>query len=260
MPMLLDLIATYGYAVVFLVVMAESAGLPLPGETSLLVAAAFAATGHLWLPGVIAAAALGAILGDTAGYWVGRTSGLALLRRHGRLVRFDEAKLARAEAFFARHGDKTVFLGRFVPVGRIFSAVLAGVSRMHYRRFLFWNASGGIAWACLMGTLGFIFGHQLPLIERLVRQFGLALLALLIVAVALRLALRGRSPKDAWRQYVRDPLAAWWARRGEGLLANTVAGARALGLALGPYRWHLLAGSLALVGLAALGGLMLILM
>ncbi|MFI5272341.1 MAG: DedA family protein [Ktedonobacterales bacterium] len=193
MQLVYTLVATFGYLVVLLVVMAESAGLPVPGETSLLIAGAFAATGKLWLPGVIAAAALGAILGDTAGYWVGRTSGLRLLRRHGRLLRFDERKLQQAEAFFARHGEKTVFLGRFVPVGRIFSALLAGVSRMHYRRFLLWNAAGGIVWATLMGILGYAFGNQLPLIERLVRQFGLGVLFLLIAAVAVRFAIARRA-------------------------------------------------------------------
>jgi hypothetical protein len=116
-------------------------------------------------------------------------------------VRFDERKLAQAEAFFARHGEKTVFLGRFVPVGRIFSAVLAGVSQMRYGRFLIWNATGGIVWAALMGTLGYLFGHQLPLIERLVSQFGFGLLGVLIAFVVARIA---------WSR--REGLAAWWSR------------------------------------------------
>ncbi|HEX2348045.1 MAG TPA: DedA family protein [Ktedonobacterales bacterium] len=201
MHIILELVATYGYVVVLLVVMAESAGLPLPGETSLLVAGALAATGSLWLPGVIIAAAAGAILGDTAGYWIGRTSGLRLLRRHGHLLRFDERKLEQAERFFARHGEKAVFLGRFVPIGRIFSAVLAGVSRMRYNRFLFWNATGGIVWATLMGTLGYLFGRQLPLLERLVGQFGFGLLAALLLFIAARIA---------WSR--REQLAAWWAQ------------------------------------------------
>jgi membrane protein DedA with SNARE-associated domain len=188
MSLIFDLVATYGYLVVLLVVMAESAGAPVPGETALLVAGGLAGAGKLWLPGVIMAAAAGAILGDTAGYWIGRRYGIPLLRRHGRLFRFDERRLAQAQGFFARHGDKTVFLGRFVPIGRIFSAVLAGVSHMDYRRFLFWNATGGMAWAALMGTLGFIFGAQLPLIEGLVRNFGFGLLGLLIVAILARVA------------------------------------------------------------------------
>lgn len=243
MHVVLNLVATYGYIVVLLVVMAESAGLPVPGETSLLVAGAFAATGKLALPGVIVAAALGAILGDTAGYWIGRTSGLRLLRRHGRLVRFDERKLAQAEAFFARHGEKTVFLGRFVPVGRIFSAVLAGVSQMRYGRFLLWNATGGIVWASLMGTLGYLFGHQLPLIERLVSQFGFGLLGVLIAFVAARMA---------WSR--REALAARWSllwdQPGPGRVREAVAVLLFTRQLLHPrYRW-----ALAGVGLVALSG------
>lgn len=231
MHLVLDLIGAYGYIVVFLVVMAESAGLPVPGETSLLVAGAFAATGQLALPGVIAAAAAGAILGDTAGYWVGRTSGLRLVRRHGRLVRFDERKLAQAEAFFERHGEKTVFLGRFVPVGRIFSALIAGISQMRYSRFLFWNATGGIVWASIMGTLGYFFGQQLPLLERLVRQFGVALLIALVLLVAAR---------SMWSR--REAIARWWAQWTTtlGITLHTFSARR---------RW-LLAG----LSLTALGG------
>jgi membrane protein DedA with SNARE-associated domain len=202
-----SLIASYGYGLVFLVVMAESAGLPVPGETSLLLAAAFAATGQLAIGGVIAAAALGAILGDTAGYWIGRRYGLVFIRRHGRLFHFDEKKRLKAEAFFARHGEKTVFIGRFIPVGRIFSAVLAGAARMHYRRFLFWNAAGGIVWASLVGTLGYVFGQHLPLIERVLRQSGLALLVLVIAVIAARVALRQRARLGAAARRARAALA-----------------------------------------------------
>jgi membrane protein DedA with SNARE-associated domain len=246
MHLILNLVATYGYIVVLLVVMAESAGLPLPGETSLLVAGAFAATGKLWLPGVILAAALGAILGDTAGYWVGRTSGLRLLRRHGHLLRFDERKLAQAEAFFARHGEKAVFLGRFVPIGRIFSAVLAGVSRMRYSRFLFWNATGGVVWAALMGTLGYLFGRQLPLVERLVGQFGIGLLLVLALGVGVRFA---------WSR--RETIAAWWAQaRNQPMSVRASAAASAYALRQlfsRRYRWLLASISLGLATLAGAG-------
>jgi membrane protein DedA with SNARE-associated domain len=222
MHIILDLVTTYGYIVVMLVVMVESAGAPVPGETTLLIGGALAGAGHLWLPGVILAAAAGAILGDTAGYWVGRRYGIPLLRRHGRLFRFDERKLHQAEAFFARHGDKTVFLGRFVPIGRIFSAVLAGVSQMHYRRFLIWNATGGIVWASLMGTLGYLFGRQLPLIESILQKFGFGALGLIVLAVLVRilivrraawvpglraLAQRAALRLDDFRRQVSRPLA-----------------------------------------------------
>ena len=132
------------------------------------------------------------MLGDTGGYWVGRKFGVALLRKYGKVFRFDEEKLHKAEEFFAKHGEKTVFFGRFVPVGRIFSAVLAGVGRMHYPRFLAWNASGGIVWATLMGTLGYIFGHNLPLIENIVQKGGLGLLVAIIVVVLGRIVYQRR--------------------------------------------------------------------
>lgn len=250
MHIVLDLVATYGYVVVLLVVLSESAGLPLPGETSLLVAAAIAATGKLWLPGVILAAAAGAILGDTAGYWLGRTSGLRLIRRHGRLFRFDERRLAQAQAFFDKHGEKTVFLGRFVPVGRIFTALLAGVSAMRYSRFLLWNAAGGLTWATLMGVIGYLFGRQLPLVERLIGQFGFGLLAALIIFVIARYA---------WSR--RADIATWWAgarahpgiARLRGSLAALGATLRAMPQRLsGRYRWLLAGLLLALVGVTAL--------
>jgi membrane protein DedA with SNARE-associated domain len=209
MSLIFDLVATYGYVVVLLMILAESAGIPVPGETTLLVAGGLAGAGKLWLPGVIAAAAAGAIIGDTAGYWIGRRYGIPLLRRHGRLFRFEETRLEQAQAFFARHGDKTVFLGRFVPIGRVFSAVLAGVSHMDYRRFLIWNATGGVVWATLMGILGFIFGKHLSLIEGLVQDFGFALLGLLIAAALARLAWVSRA---SWAPALRRRLAALRAR------------------------------------------------
>jgi membrane protein DedA with SNARE-associated domain len=227
------LIGTFGYGVVFLVVMSESAGLPVPGETSLLLASALAATGRLNIVGVIATAALGAILGDTGGYWVGRKFGVALLRRYGKLFRFDEENLRKAEEFFAKHGEKTVFFGRFVPVGRIFSAVLAGVGRMRYARFLAWNASGGIVWATLMGTLGYIFGHNLPLIENIVQKSGLALLATLLLLVVARI-LYGQRRRIAtrWAHFTALPalrLGRWTLRPTVALAGGLVTLALAVG-------------------------------
>jgi Uncharacterized membrane-associated protein len=103
------LLETYGYWVVFLFVGIESLGIPLPGETALVTAAAFAALGHLSIAGVIATAAAGAVMGDACGYWIGRTGGLQLVRKYGRIVRFDEAKLDRVRTFFSRHGQRRCF-------------------------------------------------------------------------------------------------------------------------------------------------------
>jgi membrane protein DedA with SNARE-associated domain len=157
------------YAIVGLLVALESMGLPLPGETVLLAAAAYAALGAVSLPGVIAAATLGAIVGDSLGYWLGRRGGLPLLERYGRWIHLDRRRLGRAQAFLRRHGGKTVFLGRFTAFLRMFAAFLAGVARMPYGEFVAYNVSGGVCWALAMGLLGYALGHHLALLDRTVR-------------------------------------------------------------------------------------------
>jgi len=183
--MIRHLLEAYGYLAVVVLVGLESLGLPLPGETALLTASAYAAAGHLSIVGVVAAAVVGAVLGDAGAYWIGRTGGLALVRRYGRLLRIDDAKLERARGFYRRHGGKTVFFGRFVSLLRMLAALLAGVTRMPYARFTLYNVTGGISWAVLFGALGYAFGRQLPALERTVGQVGglLALLAALLVVV-----------------------------------------------------------------------------
>ena len=176
-----DLLATYGYLIVALGVLLESIGVPLPGETLLLLGAAYAGTGKLNVWGVIVAAAVGAIVGDTIGYQIGRHGGRALLDRYGGLVRLNPEHLARAETFFARYGDKTVFFGRFIAILRTFSAFLAGVNRMPYRRFLLYNAAGGIVWAITFGLLGAAFGSQWPLIEHWAGRAGLLIVGILVL-------------------------------------------------------------------------------
>jgi membrane protein DedA with SNARE-associated domain/membrane-associated phospholipid phosphatase len=181
------LLETYGYFAVLLLVGLESLGLPLPGETALLTAAAYAAAGHLSIAGVIAAAAVGAALGDAGAYWIGRTGGLALVRRYGRFLRVDDAKLERGQAFFKEHGGKTVFFGRFVSLLRMLAALLAGVTRMPYGRFTLFNVAGGICWAVLVGSLGYTFGRHLPQLEHAIGRAGalVVLLAALLVALIL---------------------------------------------------------------------------
>lgn len=152
-----DLLATYGYAAVFLIVGAESIGIPLPGETTLTLAALYAGSTHrLSIVGVIAAAAAGAIIGDNVGYLLGRAGGYRLLRRYGDYVRVDEHRVKIGRYLFERHGGKVVFFGRFVAILRIYAAFLAGTMKMAWRRFLFFNAAGGIIWALLFG-LGFYY-------------------------------------------------------------------------------------------------------
>jgi membrane protein DedA with SNARE-associated domain len=113
----------------------------------------------LQIPIVIACAAAGAIIGDNIGYTVGRTGGRPLVQRFGKYIFLNQEHLDRAERFFARHGNKTVFLGRFIAVLRAWAAFLAGVNHMPWRVFLVYNATGGIVWAIIYGTLGFVAGR-----------------------------------------------------------------------------------------------------
>lgn len=137
----------------------ESFGLPLPGETALIACGVLASQGSLPIAWVIVIAILAAILGDNAGYWVAREGGRKLLSRHRWTREYAERFLPRSERFFARHGAKAVFLGRFVAVLRVTAAWTAGLARMHWWRFLFWNATGAILWATTVGLLSYFAGE-----------------------------------------------------------------------------------------------------
>ncbi len=169
---------TFGYLAVTVCIMIESSGIPFPGETMLLLASFSAATiaPQLHIPLVIACAALGAILGDNLGYLAGRTGGRALVRRFGRYIFLKPQHLERAERFFAKHGDKTVFFGRFISILRAWAAFLAGINHMRWRNFLLYNAAGGIVWAIVYGTFGYvagrIFKNNFPLVERIASTTG----------------------------------------------------------------------------------------
>jgi membrane protein DedA with SNARE-associated domain len=165
---------TYGYWVVLLAVAIESTGIPFPGETALVAAAVYASTQHsLNIELVIVAAAAGAILGDNAGYTIGRYGGYPLLRRILHLLHIGEDKLLYTQRYFEKHGDKTVFFGRFLAVLRAWAAFLAGANHMPRRTFIIWNAAGGILWATIYGLLGFILGNNLPLLGRILKGLGI---------------------------------------------------------------------------------------
>jgi membrane protein DedA with SNARE-associated domain len=154
------LVSTLGLPLLFVLIMLESAGIPLPGETALVTASFLSAKGKLNIVEVIAVASAAAIVGDNGGYWVGRHWGRRILTRWKRLQRFSERVLPPAERFFARHGDKTVFIGRFVAILRFTAAWMAGVSHMRWWRFLAFNAAGGICWATLVGLIAYYVGRS----------------------------------------------------------------------------------------------------
>ena len=173
------ILTTYGYYAVFLVVMMESAGVPMPGETILVSAAIYCSTTHqLDIRLVILAAALGAIIGDNIGYWVGRRFGPTLLERWGPRIGLDSRKQMLGQHLFRKYGGAIVFFGRFVAMLRTFAALLAGVNRLRATTFFASNAAGGIAWAALFGIGGYLLGKG---IERVTGPVGYVALAMAVV-------------------------------------------------------------------------------
>jgi membrane protein DedA with SNARE-associated domain len=159
----------------------------------LVTGAIYAGTGYLWIAGVVVAAALGAVIGDNLGYAAGRYGGRRLVERYGKVVRIRPHHVQRAERFFDRYGDRTVFFGRFVAVLRAWAAFLAGTNRMHWPTFLVFNAAGGIAWSLLYGLVGYELGNNLPLLHRVERLLGIGGLALAaVVALVLVILWRRR--------------------------------------------------------------------
>ena len=176
-----NLVAQYGYLAVLVIVGLESTGVPLPGETTLVAAALYAgATHNLNIVGVVIAAAVGAILGDNLGYLIGHWGGYRLLIRYGRYIRLSEKRIKIARYLFLRYGGEVVFFGRFTAILRAYAAFLAGTTRMPWRRFLFFNAAGGIAWATIYGGGAYLLGRQ---IERLSVPFEIVFVAAAVIAI-----------------------------------------------------------------------------
>jgi membrane-associated protein len=166
---LVDIPPNVGYSVVFALLAVETMGIPVPGETALIAAALLAHDGRMEIAPLIALAAAAAILGDNVGFAIGRKGGRRLFEMPGPFHRHRTATLAVGEPFFARHGPKAVFLGRWVAGLRIASAWLAGMNKMEWPRFLFWNALGGICWAASIALGTYFIGHAF---ERIVGVGG----------------------------------------------------------------------------------------
>jgi len=159
---LIDAISTYGAWLVGAAVAIESMGIPVPGETMLITAAVYSgASGKLSITHIVLAAIVGAIAGDNAGFWIGRTVGFRWLMRHQSILRLTTRRLKLGQYLFLQHGGKVVFFGRFVAVLRALAAVLAGVNCMDWGRFLLFNALGAIVWAGGFGIAAYAFGDKL---------------------------------------------------------------------------------------------------
>ena len=188
----LDVAENVGLPIVFLLIAIETMGIPVPGETALITAAIVASRGRLHIEEVIVVAAAAAILGDNVGFAIGRRLGRRVLIAPGPLLRHRRQVIVVGEPFFDRHGPKAVFLGRWVTGLRITAAWMAGVTRMPWPTFLFWNALGGIAWATSIGLLAYFVGHSAEKFIHLAGLGGAAVVALAGVALWFVLRLRRR--------------------------------------------------------------------
>jgi membrane protein DedA with SNARE-associated domain len=201
LSLLLSYFDSYGYWVVLFGVMLENAGLPVPGETILLAAGFFASQGHFSVPLVILVAAIGAVLGDNAGYYIGRRIGRATLARWGTYGGLTPKRLARFDRFFRDHGDKTILVARFITGLRVFAALLAGSAHMPWRRFAIYNMLGAILWSVTITLAGFFFGHSWKALERFFGRAGVIALLAVIVAALIVFWLKRRGKGEA----VEDP-------------------------------------------------------
>jgi membrane-associated protein len=190
---LIDVAEHVGYPVLLLLVMAEAGGLPVPGETALIASAVLASQGRLDIAVVIALAAVGAIVGDNIGYAIGRHGGRRLLERPGRFEGHRRRVLETGEPFFDRHGPKAVFLGRWILGLRVWASWLAGITRMPWPSFMFWNAAGGITWAITVGLVAYVVGDRAA---ALIRDVGLGALVLVVAAVTVLLVVRWRASSE----------------------------------------------------------------
>ncbi len=190
------LVVQLGYAAVFLLVMVESLGVPLPGETILITAAIYAGTTHkLSIGGIFAVAAAAAVIGGTFGFFIGEKGGYRLLRRYGRRVHLDETKIKVGRLFFERRGPSVVFFGRFISVLRTYVAFLAGTLRMDWRRFTIYNVAGAVVWAALYSFVPFAIGHA---INRVSTWLDIVIGGAAVIAVVgAVLVVRNRSKKYA---------------------------------------------------------------
>ena len=153
---------------IFLVVFAESGlliGFFLPGDSLLFTAGFLASQGYFGIVPLIILCFLGAIIGDSVGYSFGKRMGRKIFRKEDSLL-FHKDHLRKAEVFYERHGGKAIVLSRFMPVVRTFAPIVAGVGKMHYRTFLFYNIAGGALWSLGLTGLGYFLGSAIPNVDR----------------------------------------------------------------------------------------------
>ncbi len=183
--MLRNYLAHWGYWAVGGALLLENAGLPVPGETILLLASFLAYSEHkLALPWIIVVGVCAATLGDNLGFALGSCGGRPLLERYQRTLRIRPAVIVRGEELFARYGAATIFVARFIAGLRIIAGPLAGVLRMPWRKFLVFNFLGAVLWVSVIASVGYLFGKHWDALVDLVQDANLAVAIVVVVVCA----------------------------------------------------------------------------
>ena len=186
-------VADYGYWAVALALLCENAGIPVPGETTLLLASFLAYSEHkLDLGWIIVTGTCAAAIGDNIGYALGHYGGRPLLERYRNFFRISPNTLERGEKSFTRYGPMTVFFARFIFGLRIFAGPLAGVLRMHWRTFALFNFLGAAVWVSAIATVGYFFGKHWDAMEHAMGRFNLAVVVVVLLLIPI-----------LWRKYHR---------------------------------------------------------
>ncbi len=196
---LTELIKTVGYVGVFAVIFAESGlliGFFLPGDSLLFTAGFLASQGYFSLPVLCILCAIAAIAGDSVGYMFGRRVGRRLFMRDDSRL-FKKRHLERAEAFYAEHGSKTIVLARFMPIVRTFAPIVAGISDMHYSRFLTYNIIGGLLWSVGVTVAGFILGSAIPDVDKYLLPIIVVIVVVSLLPSVIHLLRERRSSSPA---------------------------------------------------------------
>ena len=189
-------IVQYGYWAVGGALLLENTGIPVPGETILLLASFLAYSEHdLRLSGIMVVGTIAATLGDNLGFALGYYGGRRLLKRYQSIFRIQQATVARGERVFARYGSLTIFFARFVFGMRIIAGPLAGVLRMPWKRFLLFNFMGAALWVSVISSVGYFFGRHWERLEREVKRFDIVV-ALVVLLIAVFLWWRNRRAND----------------------------------------------------------------
>jgi membrane-associated protein len=195
---IVDIPPHVGYAAVFALIAVETMGIPVPGETALIAAALLAHDGEMSIVVLVAVAAAAAIIGDNVGFAIGRHGGRRLFLRPGPFYDHRLRIIEHGEPFFEKHGPKAVFLGRWVAGLRIASAWLAGMNKMSWPTFLFWNALGGIVWAAGVGFAVYALGD---VAEKIISVAGPVAAGLTVAAIVAFVVWR----RQAGKQYRARP-------------------------------------------------------